>query len=47
MYSEKYICILSYMLFQQAVHEIYVLKIHVKTSEPEPLFQKASSLQFY
>ena len=26
MYSEKYICILSYVLFQKAVHEVYVLK---------------------
>ena len=37
------------MLFQQAVHEVYVLKdvkIHMKTSEPESLFHKVADLQF-
>ena len=37
------------MLFQQAVHEVFVLKdvkIHMKTSEPESLFHKVADLQF-
>ena len=41
-------CILWCMLFQQAVHEVYVLKdckIHIKTSEPESPFHKVAGLQ--
>ena len=44
----KYMCILSYMLLQQADQEVYALKdvkIHTKTSEPESLFHKVAGLQ--
>ena len=48
MYSEKYMCILWYMLFQQAVHEKYVLKnceISHENIWADPLFHKVAGLQ--
>ena len=33
------------MLFQQAVHEVKIVKIHMKTSEPKSLFHKVAGPQ--
>ena len=45
MYSEKFMCILWYISFQQAVHEVKIVKIHMKTSEPDSLFHKFAGPQ--
>ena len=45
MYSEKYMCILLFSKPFRKYMFLKIVKIHMKTSEPESLFHKVTGLQ--